>query len=322
MSRLNISKARDLWRDAIAETGWQSSTLEKVMFDWQKGKPTRYHPNPPAFYSISDELDTVDEADYLELQAELIRRGDRFSDLGRTRGSGVTYASPLCVHPAACIPGEIQATIGAVMASVHPAVVTQEQILRCAFIAHLPEATRKAIGMLSANLHPEIPTASKEYQRKGRTKRRARIDLGFGHPTKCEEVTGVVELKAITSFNEMWFQKQLEKIESTPKNLMFSGIAGDFEKLLDAKLPSDAFRYSWAVTKKRSTATPEQIAQWAQSLLKPVEQRLALRGFKQNYDAATGWLQWSWQDGPRLHLAWYWPKRQNSEQFETVWSSH
>ncbi len=321
MSRLNISKARDLWRDAIAEKGWQASTLEKVMFDWQRGKPTRYHPNPPAFYSIADELDTVDEEEYLELQAELIRRGERFSDLGRARTSRVSPVPPLCLRPAPVRPKEIQEAIGAVMAIVHPAVVRQEQIMRCAFIAHLPEAIRKAIGTLSANLHPEIPTASKEYQRKGSMKRRARIDLGFGHPTKCEEVVGVVELKAMTSFNEMWFQRQLEKMKTTPQALMFSGIAGDFQKLLDVKLPRDAFRYSWVVTKKRGTARPDQIARWAQSLLRPVEQRLSLQGFQQDCDSAAHWLRWSWQKGPSLHLAWYWPKREDSEHFEPVWGS-
>jgi hypothetical protein len=35
--------------------------IERVMFDWEAGTPTGYHPHPPAFYSIADEEGTVDE---------------------------------------------------------------------------------------------------------------------------------------------------------------------------------------------------------------------------------------------------------------------
>jgi Endonuclease NucS C-terminal domain len=74
-----------MWRNAIAEKGWQGSTLEKVMFDWPLGKSTRYHPNPPAFDSIADEQKTVDEEDYRVLLGDLLRRGQRYSDLGSAR---------------------------------------------------------------------------------------------------------------------------------------------------------------------------------------------------------------------------------------------
>ena len=63
------------------------------MFDWPSGKPTMYFPNPPAFYSISDELDTVDEERYLKLQAELIRRGEQRPRIERTATCG-TPARP------------------------------------------------------------------------------------------------------------------------------------------------------------------------------------------------------------------------------------
>lgn len=205
------------------------------------------------------------------------------------------------------------------MENVHPAVVGQEQILRCAFVANLPQEIRDGIGTLSANIHPELPTASNIYQRMGKTKRRARIDIGVGHPTKCGEIIGAIELKTLTQFGELWFRKQLEKLNTTPKDLMFSGIAGDFQKLLDPKLPKDAFRCSWVVTKKRGLARPEQIARWAKSLLEPVEQRLGLEGFDQSYDTTMGLLRWGWSNGSVLNLAWYWPKEHDQEQFEPVW---
>jgi len=293
------------------------------MFDWPSGKPTRYFPNPPAFYSISDELDTVDEEQYLELQDELIRRGEQRSDLGRIRNNLQTPAAAQAIafDPSPVTRDDIREAMKTVMGTVHPLVVRQEQILRCALIAHLPEGVRNSIGTLRANLHPEIPTASKEYQRKGSTKRRARMDVGFGHPTICEQTIGVLELKALTSFNGTWFKQQLENLNATPAGLMFSGLAGDFQKLLDPKLPRSTFRCSWAVTKKRSGAKPEQIAEWARALLGPVEQRLSLSGGEQEFDSAMHWLQWKWKDGCAVNLAWYWPKQENPEQFEPVWLS-
>src|SRR6266852_4876046 len=116
MNRLSISKARRLWSNAIAEKGWQTSTLEKVMFDWPSGKPTRYFPNPPAFYSLSDELDTVDEEQYLKLQAELIRRGEQRSDLGRRKSDRQTpVAQPLAFHPSAVTQDDILGAMKSVM---------------------------------------------------------------------------------------------------------------------------------------------------------------------------------------------------------------
>ena len=207
------------------------------------------------------------------------------------------------------------------MAKVHPAVVRQEQILRCALVAHLPISIGRAIGTLSSNLHPEMPTASKAYQRKGKTKRRARIDLGFGHPMVSQELVGLIEIKALGEFSHVWFQKQAERMKSTQSNIMFSGIAGDFQKLLDPNVPPTAFRYSWAVTKNRGRAEAEQVAHWAESLLRPVEQRLSRSNCERLYDPITKWLLWKWPDGSVIHLAWYWPKKSASEEFEAVWAS-
>jgi hypothetical protein len=319
MPRLDIVTAREMWGKVIGQKKWQGSVLEKVMFDWPKGEPTRYHDAAPAFYSIADESDTVDEQEYLKLQAELIRRGEYRSNLGRKRHS----ANPTPTadfKPSAIAIADIVRTMETVMRTVHPVVVRQEQILRCALIAHLPESIRQAIGTNRANVHPEMPTPSKEYQRKGSRKLRARIDVGFGHPTACDAVVAVLELKALTSFNDAWFKSQADKLNSTPPGLMFSGLAGDFEKLLDPKLPTNVFRCSWAVTKRRASANTEHIASWAQLLLKPVEQRLALTGFKQDYDPSTQWLRWRWAEGPTLLLAWYWPK-EDAQEFESVWSN-
>ena len=99
MPRLSIFQARELWQKAVAEKGWQSSTLEKVMFDWESGKPTRYHSTPPAFYSLAMESETVDEAEFRALVDELIRRGERFSNLGRARSVGVLPRSRSIIAP-------------------------------------------------------------------------------------------------------------------------------------------------------------------------------------------------------------------------------
>ena len=34
-----------------------------------------------------------------------------------------------------------------------------------------------------------------------------------------------------------------------------------------------------------------------------------------------GWLQWIWNDGSKLHLAWYWPSKEDPERFAPVWSA-
>jgi hypothetical protein len=125
----------------------------------------------------------------------------------------------------------------------------------------------------------------------------------------------------LTSYTETWFDREREKTLDTREDLMFSGLVGDFQKLLDPKLPEDAFRFSWVVTKKRSRAKPEQIAEWARSLLKPVEDRLSLGVLEQTSDGSTQWLRWGWSNNIALHLAWYWPKENCAENFEAVWNS-
>jgi len=288
------------------------------MFDWPKGKKTRYHLNPPAFFSIADEHGTVGEGEYLDLQNALVRLGDEQSRRGRSRHRE-SPSIDVSFAPASVAREDVAATICAVMATVHPAVVRQEQIMRCAFIAHLPEDVRKRIGTLSASLHPELRTPSNEYQRKGSRTMRARIDLGFGHPSRCDQIAGVLEQKALTAFSEIWFKKQLEKLTSTPPGLMFSGLAGDFQKLLDPKLPKAAFRFSWVVTKRRGPLAPNDVAAWARRLLEPVEQRLALAGFQQGYDPSLQCVRWTWRDGTAVDLAWYWPKTDAPDEFEPVW---
>ena len=303
----------------MAEHDWQGSVLDSVMFDWPTGKKTRYHPNPPAFLSIADEHGNVDEQEYLDLQNALIQLGDERSRLGRRRHSGESPSIAVLFAPAPISREDVQGTMRAVMASVHPEVVRQEQIMRCAFIAHLPEEVRRRIGTLSASIHPELPTPSKEYQRKGDRTMRARIDLGFGHPTLCDQIAGVLELKRLTAFSEIWFKKQLEKLADTRAGLMFSGLAGDFQKLLDPKLPEAAFRFSWVVTKKRGPMTPNDVSAWAHRLVEPVERRLALTGFHDGYDELMQCRRWTWRSGAAVNLAWYWPKAGAPAEFEPVW---
>lgn len=45
-----------------------SGLIAKVMFEWPRGKKTNYHPSPPAFDSIVDQSDTVDEKQYRPIQ--------------------------------------------------------------------------------------------------------------------------------------------------------------------------------------------------------------------------------------------------------------
>jgi hypothetical protein len=84
------------------------------------------------------------------------------------------------------------------MGKVHPLAVTQEQILRAAFFAHLPGEIRAVLGTADAGVHPERPTPSANYVFKGTrgVGMRARYDLGFGHPTDSAGIAGVGELKA------------------------------------------------------------------------------------------------------------------------------
>ena len=248
MSRINIDQARELWQSAINAKDWRGRVLERVMFDWPHGKKTNYHPDPPAFPQIADHLKTVDEDEYRELLNSLIHLGERQSDLGRRRGAGhIVAVAPAC-RPLPVERACIYRAISDVMATVHPAIVRQEQILRCALIAHLPEQIRKAIGTLAANLHPELPTPSSEYQRKGNTQRRARIDVGFGHGTIPEKLAGVIELKALTSFNGVWFQKQVEQLHTTPSNLMFSGLVGE-QAALTASVSLEVVAVSMLIVK-------------------------------------------------------------------------
>ncbi len=318
MSRRDQAWARTLWAAMIAEHRWSGRTFERVMFDWPDGKKTRYHQSPPAFFAIADEQGTVDEREYLDLQSALVRLAEEQSRRGRTRHGKVRCAEPRFA-PGPLAREDVETAIQSVMATVHPAVVRQEQIMRCAFVARLPQQVRMQIGTLSANLHPELPTPSSEYQRKGNRTMRARMDLGFGHPTVREQIAGVLELKRLTAFSEIWFRKQVDKLTSTHAGLMFSGLAGDFQKLLDPKLPTEAFRLSWAVTKTRGVMTPKDVAASARRLLEPVERRLSRAGCQETYEESTQSLRWEWRDGVVLNLAWYWPKSNAPDEFEPVW---
>jgi hypothetical protein len=161
---------------------------------------------------------------------------------------------------------------------------------------------QRCIGTSSAAVHPERPTASDIYQRKGKTTMRARIDLGFGHRTDNHGIVGAVELKALRSFDVSWFRNETLKVATTPRNVMFSGLAGDFQKVLDPQIPDEAFRCSWAVTRQRAGESSDEISNLAAALLLPVEQRLSLEHTARTVDVNTGWLRFEWEKGMSLHL--------------------
>jgi hypothetical protein len=317
--RLTRSEAQQLWNRAMQQKGWETRLIALVMFDWPSGQKTHYHPNPPVFESISDRNGTVGEQDYIKLQNQIVAIGERHSARGRKHAGVKSQIILIPCEPIPISPGEIQEAIQNASNRLHPQIALQEQVLRCGFIAALPLKLQSCIGTLTAAVHPELPTPSRTYQRKGKTERRARIDLGFGHPTDCSALVGAVELKALRSFSTNWFGSQIAQMASTPRNLMFSGLAGDFQKVLDPKIPNRAFRCSWAVTKQRSSESPAEIASLANALIQPVEQRLLLTRVGRTVDDNSGWLLFEWNSGAVLHLAWYWPTRENPDKFEPVW---
>ena len=99
MSRLNIGQARKLWQSAIDAKHWRGRVLERVMFDWTRGKKTSYHPDPPAFLHIANHGQTVDEKEYRELVKSLIQLGERQSERGRKRGAGHVVGVALACTP-------------------------------------------------------------------------------------------------------------------------------------------------------------------------------------------------------------------------------
>src|SRR5207244_3243925 len=96
----------------------------------------------------------------------------------------------------------------------------------------------------------------------------------------------------------------------------------DLLKLLDPKLPEEAFRISWIASGKRGRSTVPEIRDRAIRIVERVAKQRDQSGATFRVDPATGWLVCTWpQLTLQLELAWYRPAAGNPEKFEPVFSS-
>jgi hypothetical protein len=237
----------------------------------------------------------------------------------------------LVANPTPIGRNEIVTTIGRVMSHVDALAITQEQILRAAFFAHLPPEVGQAIGTAEAAVHPERPTPSRDYVVNGKrgVGMRARYDLGFGHPSESVGIAGVAELKAgvwtldrLETLGE-WDEEREAKLETAGGEIeKLKPLHLDLWKLLDPKLPQAAFRISWIASGKRGHSTDSDIRDRAIRIVERVAKKRKLSGTTFRVDQATGWLICKWPPlEVTLELAWYRPTVDNPERFEPVFAA-
>jgi hypothetical protein len=77
------------------------------------------------------------------------------SELGRRRHSSEPTRIKAPFTPAPFSVADVQSTIRTVMSSVDPRLVPQEQIMRCAFIAHLTSWTVAEENILRCSVLPD-----------------------------------------------------------------------------------------------------------------------------------------------------------------------
>ena len=332
MAQLTEAECRQRWDEALQARGWEKSKLRFAMFDYRPSEHGRtlYHP-VPAWPTIAGGSNTADAEDYTRTERSLLAQGEPHSRRGAAAHTGRVVlemvASPLPVSR-----GDVVATIEMVMASLHPLAVTQEQILRAAFFARLPRGLREAIGTATSAVHAERPTPSSDYIFTGTrgTGMRARYDLGFGHPTESAGITGVAELKAglatldrhkaLCCFEEGCVAEA--ELAPVQPGKLEEPLLLDLLKLLDPKLPEDAFRVSWIASGKRGWATTAEIRDRAVRIVERVANERKLSGARFDNDRETGWLVCSWaQPKVRLELAWYRPGVSDPEKYEAVFAA-
>jgi hypothetical protein len=332
MTRLTEAEGRQRWDEAIRVRGWQNSKLRLVMFDYRPAEhgPTLYRP-APAWPTIADDDNTADVEDYARIEQSLLAQGEPHSQRGAAAHSGCLDAQ-LVANPIPVRRGEIVATIERVMGKVHPLAITQEQILRAAFFVQLARELGQAIGTAEAAVHPERPTPSCDYVFTGTrgVGMRARYDLGFGHPSESAGITGVAELKGgLGTFDRLetlsrWDEESATDLETAAgeSNKVEKPLLLDLLKLLDPKLPEEAFRISWIVSGKRGRSTTAEIRDRAIRIVERVAQQRNQSGATFRADPATGWLVCTWpQLKLQLELAWYRPAADNPERFEPVFAA-
>jgi hypothetical protein len=311
--------------------GWQKRKIAEIMFNYDPRvhKRTHYHP-APAWPTIVSADGAADLDQYEKLQSQLLQQGEANSS--RVAGSSVAVNCKLVHTPTPTTRTEIASTIQKVMAMLHPQVVTQEQIIRAAFVAQLPSEHRNLIGTLSSAIHPERRTPSNKYSNTGKRLMCARYDLGFGHPIDSLGITGVVEMKAaLATFDGLSSQSFFTSegqhdlfdcdevpLPSPPRKPEPLGI--DLFKLLDPKLPGESFRISWIALGKRGRTTGEEIRQQARRIITGVASKRNLSCGVDTIDHESRWLVFTWNQPRlvRLELAWYQPSVCDSSKYETV----
>ena len=329
--RLTETEARQRWNEAVRARGWQKSKLRLIMFDYRSAEqgPTLYCP-APAWPTIADDANTAAVEDYARIEQCLLAQGEPHSQRGAARHNGSLYVQ-LVPNPTPVRRNEIVATIEQVMRKMHPLAITQEQILRAAFFAHLPSRIGQTIGTAEAAVHPERPTPSCDYVFTGTrgTGMHARYDLGFGHPSESAGISGVAELKGgLGTFDRLETLSQREEIGADLAAPAGDGdkleepLLLDLLKLLDPKLPEEAFRISWIASGKRGRSTAAEIRDRATRIVERVAKQINQSGATHRVDPATGWLICTWpQLKLRLELAWYRPAADNPEKFEPVFAN-
>jgi hypothetical protein len=259
------------------------------------------------------------------VQLDLLRQGQSYSDRGASPRDG-SGPIRLVVNPLPITREEIGSTIQKVMSLTIPAAITQEQILRGAFFAHLPAALGLSIGTAESAVHPERPTPSSDYSFTGKRPMRARYDLGFGHPTSSPEIAGVMELKAgFGTFDRLRALSRVvvdadavtsEAVKPKPKE---EPLFLDILKLLDPLAPESSFRISWIALAKRGRAERSEVYDRAAHIVGLVAQRRKMNRAEYGIDPGTGWMTFTWtQPAMRLDLAWYQPQIEDSSRFEVV----
>jgi hypothetical protein len=325
MGRISLSEAREDWDRELRARRWHKAKLRLAMFDYIAAEhgPISYHP-APAWPTIADAAGFAKTSDFERLKEILFAQGNRYSSLGSASSTHPSAAIKVTRQPLAFSSTAVRKTIEAVMDDIHPLVVTQEQILRAAFIARLPSPISLAIGTPNSPIHLERPTPSL-YQHTGRKPSRARFDIGFGDGEIPDGITGVIELKAgLASFDSL--DRKGELITADPESPAHKGKRGepisvDIQKLLDPKLPLGAFRISWITLGRIGRANPEEIKERAQRMVEHGANQRGLTKPSVSIKLPTGWLQFLWKaTGVVLELAWYCPCSTNPSKYAVIWA--
>jgi hypothetical protein len=280
MARISQQEARRRWEDQIRLRNWTERKVRLVMFDYHPDKHGRTAYKPaPGWPTIAADDDTAELEEYIQLEARLLEQGEPFSQRGSRR-----HGPPMPVpafEPLPIIEEQVVSVIAGVMSVVQPCAVTQEQILRAAFFARLPQELAAQIGTVRSGVHPERPTPSSDYSFTGKRKAgmRARYDLGFGDPVDSAGITGVGELKAgngsfdrLRAFGRLVDENGDPPTVPTQEKKREEPLIVDFLKLLDPKLPQGSFRISWIALGRRGFTTAAEIRERRPAILKKFDE--------------------------------------------------